>query len=63
MINLLVTIIILAIVAGLLYYLVGMLPLPAPFAQIVQVAVILICILVLLGIIFGGIDLPVLRIR
>jgi len=63
MINLLITIIILAIVAGLLYWLVGMLPLPEPFAQIVKVAVILICILVILGVVFGGINIPVLNLR
>jgi cation transporter-like permease len=63
MINLLVTVIILAIVAGLLYWLVTLLPLPAPFPQIIQVAVVLICFLLLLGILFGGVDVPVMRLR
>lgn len=58
MISLLISIIIIAIIAGLAFWLVGMLPLPAPFGQIVQVAVVLICLLVLLGVVFGGVQLP-----
>ena len=58
MINLLFTILILAIVFGLVFWLLQSLPLPAPWAQVVQVAAILICILVLLGLVFGGVSLP-----
>ena len=61
MINLLVSLLILAVVAGIAYWLLGMLPLPAPFRQIVQVIVILICLLVLLGVLFGGVQVPHLR--
>lgn len=50
MIDLLITLIVFCIVGGLLYYLVTLLPLPAPFATIVQVAMILILILVLLNV-------------
>jgi cation transporter-like permease len=58
MIDLLIAIIVFAIVGGLLYWLVTLLPLPDPFAKIIQVAVVLICILVVLGIAFGGISMP-----
>lgn len=58
MIDLLITIIIFAVVFGLIFWLVKMLPLPAPFGQIVQVAVVLICILLLLGVVFGGVAIP-----
>lgn len=61
--DLLVTIIIFAIVAGLVYWLVLQLPLPEPFAMIVRVAVILICILLLLGMVTGGVALPHFRLR
>jgi hypothetical protein len=45
----LVSLLILIIVMGLLYYLVMLLPLPAPFKTIAQVVVILICIVWLIG--------------
>lgn len=58
MIELLITIVVFAIVFGLIFWLVRILPLPEPFAQIVQVAVVLICILLLLGVVFGGVAIP-----
>lgn len=61
MIELLITLIIFAVVAGLLYWLVLQLPLPEPFAMIVKIGFVLICILVLLGIVFGGVDIPRIR--
>lgn len=61
MIELLITIIIFCVIAGLLYWLVSLLPLPAPFPVIIQVCVILIVVLLLLGIVFGGV--PVLNLR
>jgi len=60
-INLLVSLLILAIVAGLLWWAITMLPLPAPFAQIVRVVFVLIIVLVLLGVLFGNVQVPVLR--
>jgi len=51
----LVNIIILLIVCGLLYYLVTLLPLPAPFPMIIQVVVIIICILLVVSFLpWGG---------
>lgn len=61
MISLLITLIIFCIVAGLIYWLLTMLPLPDPFKTIIMVAFILILILVLLGYFFGGLDLPLRR--
>ena len=61
MISLLVTLIVFCIVGGLLYWLVTLLPLPEPFKTIIIVCVVLIFILVLLGFLFGGIDMPRLR--
>ena len=51
----LVTLIVFAIIAGLVYWLVLQLPLPEPFATIVRVVVILICILLLLGMVTSGV--------
>lgn len=61
MIQFLLTLIVFCIVGGLLYWLVTMLPIPDPFRTVMIVAVILIFILVLLGFLFGGIDLPRMR--
>lgn len=61
MISLLITIIIFCIIAGLIYYLLQLLPLPQPFKNIVMIAFILICILVLLSWLFGGVEFPAIR--
>jgi heme A synthase len=63
MISLLITIIVFLIVGGLLYWLVTLLPLPEPFKTIISVCCILICILLVLGIFFGGISVPAFQIR
>lgn len=53
MISLLISLIIVCIVLGLLYYLVMLLPLPAPFKTIAQVGFILIAILIVLSYLTG----------
>jgi hypothetical protein len=50
----LVSLLVLVIVAGLIWYLITLLPLPAPFKQVAMVIVILIAILVLVGYLPGG---------
>jgi len=45
----LISLLIMVIVFGLLWYLVMLLPIPDPFKTIAQVIVVLICILALLG--------------
>jgi len=50
------------IVLGLIYWLITMLPLPAPFKTIAIVIFIIICILVLLSMI-GVVDVGNIRIR
>ena len=61
MIETLIAIIILCVIAGLIYWLVSLLPLPAPFPTIIQVCVILIILLYAVGLLFGGVSLPRLR--
>ena len=63
MIELLFTIIIFCIVAGLLWWLVTLLPLPEPFPTVIRVCVVVMLILILLSMLFGGVDVPRLRIR
>lgn len=52
----LITLLIGVIVAGLIYYLLSLLPIPQPFKNVVMVIFILICIIWLLGFtgIWGG---------
>lgn len=56
----LISLLILVIVLGLLLYVVGLLPLPAPFRTVAYVIVVLIAIVYLLSALGGG---PTLRIR
>jgi len=58
MIDFLISLVILCIVFGLIYYIVTLLPLPEPFKKIATIAVLLIFVLVLLGSLVGGISLP-----
>lgn len=63
LLGLLVTIIILALVFYVIYWVIGQIPLPDPFGVVVRVILGLIAVLVLLGVLFGGISIPVLRLR
>jgi hypothetical protein len=54
MIEWLIQIIILAIVFGLIYYVVTLLPLPDPFRTIATIAVLVVFILILLFSLMGG---------
>lgn len=51
--GLLYSLLVFCIVMGLIYWLVTVLPIPEPFKKIAIVIVIVICILYLLGILFG----------
>ena len=48
------SLLVMVIVLGLIYWIVTLLPLPAPFKQIALVIVIVVCLIYLLGILFGG---------
>lgn len=54
MIHILFVLLVLAIVAGLVFYLVRTLPLPAPWNVVVQVIAVLIVLLVLFDMLLGG---------
>lgn len=63
MIEMLFTIIVFCIVAGLIWWLVTLLPLPEPFPTVIRVCVVVILILILLGMLFGGVDVPRFRLK
>ena len=53
MLTILFSIIVTLIVAGLIYWLISLIPLPPPFLEIIRVVVILAVVLYLLSIVFG----------
>ena len=63
LVGLLVTILVLVLIGGVLWWVVSLIPLPAPFGTVVQVVLGLIFVLVLLGVIFGGISVPLVGVR
>jgi len=56
--NFLVSLLVFAFVAGLIYWLLTMLPIPEPFKKFVLVIFIVICIIWLLGTFLGGFPMP-----
>jgi hypothetical protein len=51
--SLLITILILCVVFGLIYWIIGLLPIPAPFKTVVLVILGIIALIYLFGILFG----------
>lgn len=58
LINLLLTIIILGLVFGLLWWVLDQIPLPAPFKTAAQVVLGLLMVVLLLSMLFGGVHVP-----
>jgi len=63
LIGLLVTVVILGVVFYVLWWLVGVIGLPEPFNKVAMVLIALIAVVILLSLLFGGINLPTLRFR
>ena len=61
MISLLLTILILCLVFGLLYWIVNLLPLPAPFGQVARVVVAILFLVIVLYELLPLIGHPLLR--
>lgn len=61
LISLLVTVLVLVLIGGVVWWILTLVPLPEPFGKIAQIVVALIFVLVLLGVVFGQISIPVLR--
>ncbi|MEO7133354.1 MAG: hypothetical protein ABI024_03960 [Vicinamibacterales bacterium] len=57
MLNLLISLLVFALVAGLIFYLIGQIPLPAPWSMVVRVLAVVICIVLLLSML-GGVSVP-----
>ena len=56
--NFLISLLVFALVAGLIYWLLTMLPIPEPFKKFVLVVFIVICIIWLLGTFMGWAPMP-----
>lgn len=63
LIGLLVAVIVFGVVFWLIYYIIGVIPLPEPFKTVAIVVLGLIGIILLLGLLFGQVNLPHLRLR
>jgi hypothetical protein len=57
----LIALLIVCLVAGLLWWAITKIPLPEPMGMIVQVVFVVIFALVLLGMLFGSVPVPTLR--
>jgi hypothetical protein len=62
LIQLLIMILVLGLVFALLYWLIDQFPLPAPFAMAAKAILALIIVILLLGMLFGQINVPMLKI-
>lgn len=58
----LIALLILVLVAGLIWWALTMIPLPAPLHMVVQVVFVVIFAILLLGMLFGQFPIPALRI-
>jgi len=63
LVNLFITVLVLALVFGLVWWILGQIPIPEPFRMVVNVIIGIIAVLVLLGLVFGGVNLPLIRIN
>jgi heme A synthase len=61
LIGLLVTVVVLGLVFYLLWWLLGVIALPEPFNKVAIVLLALVAVVLLLGVLFGGISVPRLR--
>ena len=52
--NLLISLLVFALVAGLIYWLLTILPIPEPFRKFVMAVFVVLCIIWLIGTFFGG---------
>ena len=63
MIDVLVWLLVLVLVAGVIWYVISLLPLPHPFGLIAQLILALILVLLLVSVLLGGLPLRPLRLQ
>jgi hypothetical protein len=63
LVNLLVVVIVLGLVFYVLWWLLGRIGLPEPFGKVAEVLLALIAVVLLLGVLFGHVSVPVLSVR
>ena len=54
MIGMLISLLVLALIAGLIWWIIGMLPIPQPFKNVVMVIFLVICLIYLVSMLFGA---------
>jgi hypothetical protein len=63
LIGLLITLVILGLIFYVVYWAIGHIPMVEPIKTVVMVIFALIVVVVLLSLLFGGISIPLLRVR
>lgn len=58
MLGILITLVILCLILGLIWWACDMLPIPAPLKMIIHVAIVLVAVIYLIGLLTGGVSLP-----
>lgn len=59
----LIALLILVLIAGLIWWAISQIPLPQPLGMVVQIVFILIFAIILLGMLFGQVQVPALRLN
>ncbi len=63
LVGLLVAVLIFGLIFWMIWYLIGIIPLPEPFKTVAMVVLGLIGVILLLGLLFGQVNLPHLRLH
>jgi heme A synthase len=61
LVSLLITLLVLALVFSVVWWILGQMPIPQPFRWVVNAVLGIICLIVLLGMLTGGINVPILK--
>lgn len=62
LVSFLITLLILCIIGGIVWYILKMLPLPPQLRVVVEIIFLVVCVIILLSFLFGGVTLPSIRI-
>jgi hypothetical protein len=63
LVGLLVSLLVLALIFGVAFWVLTLFRLPEPFGKVAQVILAVVFVLVLLGVIFGGVSIPWVTVR
>ena len=59
LVSLLIAVLVLALIFSLVWWILGQMPIPQPFRWVVNAVLGIICVVVLLGLLTGGVSIPI----